>query len=90
MTLTPKMRQALKARAHKLKPVILVGSNGISEALLKETDRALNDHELIKVRIPTDDRDLKKQLFAEVCEKLNAELVQQIGSIGVIYRKNED
>ena len=90
MTLTPKLRQALKARAHKLKPVILVGSNGISEAVLKETDRALNDHELIKIKIPTDDRDLKKQLFAEVCEKLNAELVQQIGSIGVIYRKNED
>lgn len=90
MTLTPKMRQTLKARAHKLKPVILVGNNGLSDALLKETDRALNDHELIKIRIPTEDRDLKKQLFAEVCEKLHAELVQQIGSIGVLYRKNKE
>jgi RNA-binding protein len=89
MTLTTKYKQQLKAQAHSLKPVILVGNHGVTEAVKKEIDRALHDHELIKVRIRTEDRDLRKTLFADICESLGAELVQLIGGIGVIYRKNE-
>lgn len=90
MPLNPKSRQALKAKAHSLKPVIMIGNNGLTPAVNKEIDRALNDHELIKVKIATEDREVKKALFQELCAENSAELVQQIGKIGVIYRKNKD
>lgn len=89
MALTPKARQALKAKAHKLKPVVLIGNNGLTAAVNKEIDRALTDHELIKVKIATNDRELRRALFAEICTANQAELVQMIGTIGVIYRKNQ-
>lgn len=90
MPLTPKQRQQLKALAHKLKPVVMIGNNGLTEAVNKEIDRALNDHELIKVRIQTNDRELRRQLFGEISNIHQAELVQLIGSIGVLYRKNQE
>lgn len=90
MTLTPKEKQRLKALAHALKPIILIGNNGVSEAVKKEINRALTDHELIKIRIPIQDRELRKQLFLEICQSEQAELVQLIGNIGVVYRKNID
>ena len=90
MPLTSKYKQQLKAQAHKLKPVVLVGSQGLSEAVQKEIERALFDHELIKVRIAAEDRDLRRELLNDICQAHQAELVQVIGSIGVIYRKNLD
>jgi RNA-binding protein len=90
MPLTPKMRQKLKAKAHQLKPVILIGNNGLSDAVNKEIDRALNDHELIKIRIQTSDKELRRELFKQLCEINHAELVQTIGLIGVIYRPNPE
>ncbi len=63
--LTPKERQALKARAHGLKPVVLLGNAGLSPPVLKEIDRALTAHELIKVKVPGDDRAERDELFAE-------------------------
>lgn len=89
MALTPKGRQILKARAHALKPVVLIGNHGLTEAVLKEIDRALFDHELIKVRIASNDRDERKAAFAEICEQTKAEIVQNIGNIGVLYRPSE-
>lgn len=86
MTMTPKERQHLKALAHKLKPVVMVGNNGMTDAVNKEIDRALNDHELIKIRVQTEDRDVRKQLFAAIAEAASAELVQTIGGIGILYR----
>lgn len=90
MALTPKARQQLKAKAHKLKPVILIGNKGLTDAVNKEIDKALNDHELIKIRIQTTDRDLRRELFAQLGEANQAELVQMIGSIGVFYRKRAE
>jgi RNA-binding protein len=89
-TLTTKYKQQLKAKAHYLKPIILIGQHGLTEAVKKETDRALQDHELIKVRIRMEDREVRRALFTDICESLQAELVQLVGSIGVLYRKNED
>lgn len=86
MPLTPKIKQQLKAKAHKLKPVIMIGNNGLTDAVNKEIDRALLDHELIKIRIHTNDRELRRELLNEICKANQAELVQTIGSIGVIYR----
>lgn len=88
MALTPKGRQVLKARAHKLKPVIMIGNHGLTDAVKKETERALQDHELIKVRVAGADRETRRALIAELCEALQAQLVQSIGNIAVIYRVN--
>lgn len=89
MALTPKGRQILKARAHALKPVVLIGNHGLTEAVLKEIDRALFDHELIKVRIASNDRDERKAAFEAICEQTKAQIVQNIGNIGVLYRPSE-
>lgn len=90
MPLHPRQRQQLRGQAHKLKPVVMIGNNGVTEAVNKEIDRALNDHELIKIRIQSDDRDLRRELFATLCDANRAELVQVIGAIGVIYRKKTE
>ncbi|MFT5448870.1 MAG: RNA-binding protein [Gammaproteobacteria bacterium] len=86
--MTPAQRRQLRARAHGLKPVILVGDAGVSDAVLAETDRALHDHELIKVRLPAADRDSRAQMAERLCERLGAEHVQAIGHMRVIFRAN--
>ncbi|KTD18118.1 ribosome assembly RNA-binding protein YhbY [Legionella jordanis] len=83
-------RQSLKAKAHHLKPVILLGAKGLTAAVLEETNHALQAHELIKIKIAGVERDERQQIATEICEELGAELVQLIGNIAVIYRKNED
>jgi RNA-binding protein len=90
MTLNTKQKQQLKAKAHKLKPVVMLGNQGFSPAVKKEMDRALHDHELIKIRVPEKDRDLRRELLSEICAECEAELVQTIGNIGVIYRKRSE
>jgi RNA-binding protein len=86
ITLTPKERQALKALAHGLKPVVLLGSAGLSPSVVKEIDRALLAHELIKVKVPNDDRDEREAIFATVAENLSAARVQAIGKLLVLFR----
>ena len=90
MTLNSKQRQALKAKAHQLNPVILIGNKGLTPAVLKEMDGALNAHELIKVRIASNDREARQAMLAEMGESLSADLVQAIGNIGVFYRKSAE
>jgi RNA-binding protein len=90
MPLTPKERQYLKGLAHKLKPVVLIGGNGLTAAVNKEIDRALNDHELIKVRIQSQEREQRRQILADISAAVHAELVQTIGAIGVFYRKRKE
>lgn len=84
--LTPKQKQALKARAHGLKPVVLLGSAGLTASVLKEIDRALLAHELIKVRVPGDDRGERDRIHATVADHLSAARVQAIGKLLVLYR----
>ena len=86
--MTPAQRRQLRARAHGLKPVILVGDAGVSDGVLAETDRALHDHELIKIRLPAADRDTREQMAEQICERLGAEHVQAIGHMRVIFRAN--
>ena len=88
--LTPKERQALKARGHGLKPVVLLGNSGLSAPVMKEIDRALAAHELIKVKVPGDDREEREALFAEVAEALSAARVQAIGKLLLFYRPAPD
>jgi putative YhbY family RNA-binding protein len=84
--LTTPERQALKRRAHGLRPVVLVGTGGLTPAVVAEVDRALEAHELIKLRVAGDDRDARERLLGEVCEATGAAPVQHIGKILVIYR----
>src|SRR4029453_1608273 len=90
VALTPKERQALKARAHALKPVVLLGNAGASAAVIREIDRALAAHELIKVRVPGDDRADRDALFADLAEALSAARVQAIGKLLVLYRPSPE
>lgn len=84
--LTPAERRALKARAHALHPVVMVGDAGLTPAVLKEIDVALRSHELIKIRVLGDDRDARDVLIDEICTTLDAAPVQHIGRILVVFR----
>ncbi|HKQ26101.1 MAG TPA: YhbY family RNA-binding protein [Burkholderiales bacterium] len=79
-------RRALKARAHALDPVVLIGDGGLTAAVLQEIERSLNAHELIKIRVSGEDRDARTDTLGRVCDELGAIAVQHIGRILVIYR----
>src|SRR5690349_3175241 len=85
--LTPKKRSELRAEAHKLSPVVLIGDKGLTDEVLAEIDRSLKAHELIKVRAATDERDARDVWLETICERLQAHPVQQIGKVFVIYRE---
>lgn len=81
------LKKKLKAQAHSLKPVIMIGQAGLTDGVLAETEIALNTHELIKIKIRAE-RDERKQISEKICAKTGAALVQSIGQIAVIYRLN--
>ncbi|MDI9818947.1 MULTISPECIES: ribosome assembly RNA-binding protein YhbY [unclassified Legionella] len=83
-------KQTLKAKAHHLKPVVLLGAKGLTPAIIEEANIALTTHELIKIKISGVEREEKQQIANELCQQLSAELVQLIGNIIVVYRKNEE
>lgn len=82
-------KKKLRATAHNLKPVIMIGQSGLTAAVLAEIELALNIHELIKVRIRAERED-RKQISEKICTDTGAELIQSIGQIAVIYRLNPD
>lgn len=84
--LSPAQRRALRARAHHLQPVVMVGEAGLTPAVVREIDLALRSHELIKVRVLGDDRERRESLLAEICAALDASPVQHIGKVLVIFR----
>src|SRR5690606_32359338 len=79
-------RKALRARAHHLDPVVMIGESGLTRAVLDETDRALRAHELIKVRVLGDDRAQRQAMSTEICSALGCTAVQSIGKLLVLYR----
>ncbi len=82
-----KQKQFLRKLAHSLKPVITVANNGLSDAVLRETKLTLDHHELIKVKISANDREHKKVIINQLCQKTNALLIQSIGNVAVIFRR---
>ncbi|AVJ55536.1 ribosome assembly RNA-binding protein YhbY [Idiomarina sp. OT37-5b] len=90
MSLSNKQKQFLKSKAHPLKPVVLLGANGLTEGVLAEIDQALNDHELIKVKVPEEERELRQQIIATIVAESGAEQVQVIGKTLVLYRAAEE
>lgn len=79
----------LRAAAHNLNPVVMIGQAGLTAAVLAEIEGALNAHELIKVKIRAE-KEERMQISQQICNDTGAELIQNIGQIAVIYRENPD
>lgn len=90
MTLTSRQRRDFRRIGHHLQPVVIIGDGGLSEGVLAEVERALSDHELIKVKLPAGDREARGVLAGELCAASGAELVQSIGRVVLIHRAAED
>lgn len=88
IALSPAERRRLKAHAHKLHPVVMVGDKGLTEAVLRAIDASLKSHELIKVKVANEDRVARETVLASICSALDASPVQHIGKILVLYREN--
>jgi RNA-binding protein len=87
--LTPEQRKFLKAQAHELKPVVMIGAQGLTDAVILEAGRAIAAHELIKIRVLGDDRDARESYLAGLCEALGAAPVQHIGKLLLLYKPAE-
>lgn len=79
-------RSDLRSAAHSLSPTVMIGADGLTKAVLKEANIALHSHQLIKIRVLGDDRDLRIEIYNEICDALDAAKVQHIGKLLVIYR----
>ena len=88
--LTPAQRKEKRSEAHHLDPVVMIGADGLTPAVAKETDAALNAHGLIKVRIFSDDRTNRESIFASLCGELNAAPIQHIGKLLILWRPMPD
>ncbi len=89
LTITPAQRKALKGEAHDLDPVVMVGGDGLTPAVIKEAKSAIGHHGLIKVRVFGDDREARIAIYEELCDKLDAAPVQHIGKLLVLWRPKD-
>ncbi|MDA0787892.1 MAG: YhbY family RNA-binding protein [Proteobacteria bacterium] len=85
-----KLRKRFRAIGHTLRPIVTVAGNGISDGVIQEIDRALADHELIKVRIVADDRQERQQMIVAIQTRLSCETIQAVGGVVLIYRPSSD
>jgi RNA-binding protein len=84
--LNSKQISHLRGLGHSLNAVVMIGNNGLSEKVLREIDRSLSAHELIKIKVQGDQRELRVQMLQEICDKLGAAAIQHIGKQLVVYR----
>lgn len=85
-TLNSKQVSHLRALAHGLNPVVMIGGNGLSEQVLREIEVSLAAHELIKIKVFGDDRELRRQMLDTICRHTGATPIHHIGKQLVIYR----
>ena len=90
LQLSTKQTRYLRGLAHHLNPVVQIGKNGCTEAVLKDIQRNLKDHELIKVRIGTDDRAEFQEICQTIAQETDSALVQTIGRIAVLYKQSDE
>jgi RNA-binding protein len=90
MALSNKQKQHLKGLAHSLKPVILLGQHGLTEGVMAEIEVAIAHHELIKIKVASEDRDQKALVMDTIVKEANAEKVLSIGHTLVIYRTSDE
>ena len=90
MNLFETQKKFLRGLGHQLKPIILVGDAGLTEALLKEFCSTIEHHELIKVRVRAGDRETRDNIISDLCKRGSAELVTRIGNVALVYRRNDE
>jgi RNA-binding protein len=90
MKLSNKQKQYLKGLAHSLKPVVQLGANGLTEGVLAEIEVALNHHELIKIKVPSDDREEKALIMDAIIRETRAAKLQTIGHVLVMFRPTDE
>ncbi len=90
LKLTPAERSTLRAEAHGLKPIVMIGADGLTEGVIKEIDLGLDAHGLIKVRVFGDDREARAAMYEQICSQLKAAPVQHIGKLLVLYRPKKE
>jgi RNA-binding protein len=88
VALSNPQKRHLRSLAHKLKPVVMIGQHGLKDSILEELDVALDAHELVKVRVAAEDREDRAAMIDQMVETSGAELVQTIGHIAVLFRRN--
>jgi RNA-binding protein len=89
MPLSEKQRKHLRRLAHPLNPIVLLGNAGLTDGVVSELDRALTDHELVKVSARVGERDARNAALQSLAARTSAELVQRIGHVGVFYRRHQ-
>ncbi|MDP4537118.1 ribosome assembly RNA-binding protein YhbY [Alkalimonas collagenimarina] len=90
MALSNKQKQFLKSKAHDLKPVVLLGGNGLTEGVVAEIEQALDHHELIKIKVPGEDREQKVVVMDAIIRETKAEKVQVIGKTLILFRQAKE
>ncbi len=90
MELTETQKKRLRSRAHDLKPVVMIGQHGLKPTVLEEITNALDYHQLIKIKLSVGDRELRDELLQQITHYSQATLIQRIGNIAVLYRRNPD
>jgi RNA-binding protein len=88
MPITEKQKRWLKSQVHHLKPVVLVGQAGLTDAVLAELNLALDHHELLKVRVAAGDRDQRDEVIGQMAQESRATLVSRVGNVAALYRPN--
>lgn len=87
MKLNKRMQQQLRAKAHALKPVVLVGSKGLTEAVYEEIKVALLAHELIKIKLPQSNKEQRQSASQDIAQMVNADVIQVLGNTLTLYKK---
>jgi RNA-binding protein len=87
MELSEKQKKHLRRLAHPLSPVVMLGNAGLTDAVVNELDRALTDHELVKVSARVGERDARNAALDALAQRTGAALVQRVGHVGVFYRR---
>jgi RNA-binding protein len=90
MALSEKQKKHLRRLAHPMSPVVMLGNAGLTEGVVNELDRALNDHELVKVAARVGDRDARNKALATLAQRTLSEVVQRVGNVGVFYRRSKE
>lgn len=88
-TLSAIEKKRFRRIGHKLRPIVTIAGKGLTEGVVAEVNRSLADHELIKIKLSGADRQAKKNICADLCLKCDAQLVQTIGHIVLLFRKSE-
>jgi RNA-binding protein len=90
MALSEKQKKHLRRLAHPMSPIVMLGNAGLTEGVVNELDRALNDHELVKVAARVGDRDARNEALATLASRTVSEVVQRVGNVGVFYRRSKE